>query len=90
MGGKADTEVCGILQVQECLDALVAGKEWQSTRQPQLLEDEDEAEVSSSALTAALLMRLAACSAVLVSWLLRIGYRYARVVQATAWLTGCE
>ncbi|CAK0787529.1 hypothetical protein CVIRNUC_010749 [Coccomyxa viridis] len=31
-------------EVQECLDALTAGKEWQSTRQPQSLEDGDEAE----------------------------------------------
>ena len=46
------------LQVQECLDALAAGKEWQSTRQPQLLEDEDGTEASSSAPVPVMLMRL--------------------------------
>ena len=67
---KSDTEACGILQVQECLDALAAGKEWQSTRQPQLLEDEDATEASSSTLAPALLMRLVACSTLLASRLL--------------------
>ena len=64
---EVDTEACGILQVQECLDALAAGKEWQSTRQPQRLEDEDGQEASSCAQASAVLMSLVACSIVFVS-----------------------
>ena len=62
-------QACSALQVQECLDALAAGKEWQLTRRPQLLEDGDETEVSSSAPNPALLLGPVACSTLVALWL---------------------
>ena len=81
------TQACGILQVQECLDALAAGKEWHSTRQPQLLEDGDETEASTSAPAPALLMRLVASPQRMPcgSFALAVWYRHG--LQASAWLT---